>query len=258
MAEMAAQMLDEGGILESDGAGVNGPRVELVDWDPEAETKMVAAMLYPYTHLSEAQVEDRVRAMGGDERAAVVRQYTGERANRRHRPGRALERCQYRFDVVSDYGAFRDLQRHRMLTVEWQGLTPHHGYTMPAVVGEAGQGDLYAAAMERSATLYEALCTRFSTPEAAYAVTLAHRIRYNIQMNAREAMHMLELRTTPQGHPEYRDVCQQMHRLIAGKAGHEAVAAMMTFVDHEAYGDDSLGRLAAEQRAQARRQGLMS
>ncbi|MGH9115420.1 MAG: FAD-dependent thymidylate synthase, partial [Acidimicrobiales bacterium] len=94
------------------------PEVSLLDWDPDAEIKVVAAMLYPYTHLPEQRVEERVVLMSDAERMEIVRRYAGERCNRRHRPGRALERGGYRFDIVSDYGAFRDLQRHRLLTVE--------------------------------------------------------------------------------------------------------------------------------------------
>ena len=200
----------------------------LVDWDPDAEVKVVTAMLYPYTHLSEEELARRVVEMTVPQRMEVMDRYAGERANRRHRPGRALERSSYRFDVVSDYGAFRDLQRHRLLTIEWQALTPYHGYTMPEAVTEAGAAGAYEEAMGRSASLYEALEDHFGATVAAYAVTLAHRVRYSVQMNAREAMHMLELRTTPQGHPEYRKVCQKMHRLIADKAGHSAIAGMMT------------------------------
>jgi thymidylate synthase ThyX len=229
------------------------PDVRLVDWDPDAEVKVVTAMLYPYTHLSEQELASRVRAMSVGQRAQVMEKYVGERLNRRHRPGRALERCSYRFDVVSDYGAFRDLQRHRMLTIEWQGLTPHLGYTMPEAVAAAGQEEVYAQSMVRAAALHDALGEHFGTTVAAYAVTLAHRVRYSIQMNAREAMHVLELRTTPQGHPEYRQVCQQMHRLIEETAGHRAIAAMMQFVDHSGYGEEALGRLQGERRAAARR-----
>jgi hypothetical protein len=230
------------------------PEVTLVDWDPEAETKTVAAMLYPYTDLPEHAVIDRVSRLGAEERLEIIRKYTGERTNRRHRPGRALERCGYRFDVVSDYGAFRDLQRHRLMTIEWQDLTPAHGYTMPAPVVAAGEGDQYHAAMERSAELYEELTQRFGPTRGAYAVALASRVRYSMQFNAREAMHMIELRTTPQGHPEYRKVCQQMHRLIAEKAGHPALAALMTFTDHGDYGESGLERLDGERRAEQRRQ----
>ena len=182
-------------------------------------------------------------------RVAVVRAYVGERANRRHKPGRALERVSYRFDILSDYGAFRDLQRHRMLTLEWQPLSPRHGYAVPAAVSEAGLADRYDDAMARSAGLYDALVGRFPA-QAPYAVSLAYRVRYAIQLNAREAMHMLELRTTPQGHPDYRAVCQEMHRLIATQAGHPLVAETMRFVDHGVY---DLERLDAERRAEARR-----
>jgi thymidylate synthase ThyX len=229
------------------------PRVELVDWDPEGEVKVVAAMLYPYTHRPESEVRALVEAMTVEDRLAVARRYTGERTNRRHRPGRALERTGYRFDVISDYGAFRDLQRHRLLTVEWQDLTPGHGYTMPAAVAEAGAADRYEAAMARSAALWEVLAERFRPSQAAYAVALAFRIRYAMQFNAREAMHILELRTTPQGHPEYRQVCQQMHRLIAERAGHRTIAALMSHVDLSDYEGGALERLAGERRAEARR-----
>jgi thymidylate synthase ThyX len=225
------------------------PGVTLVDFDPDGEAKMLAAMLYPHVDLPEERILERVRSMGADERSALVRAYVGERGNRRHKPGRALERVSYRFDVCADYGAFRDLQRHRMLTIEWQPLRPANGYILPEVVVEAGAGERFADAMGRSAALHDALGDSFAS-QASYAVCLAYRIRFSIQLNAREAMHMLELRTTPQGHPAYRHLCQQMHRLIADQAGHRAVAEMMSFVNHE---DPGLERLEAERKAERRR-----
>jgi thymidylate synthase ThyX len=225
------------------------PSVTLVDFDPDAEDKVLAAMLYPYTDLPDDQLTARVRRLSADERSAVVRAYVGERANRRQKPGRALERVDYRFDVLSDYGAFRDLQRHRLLTSEWQNLTPRHGYSLPEAVTSAGVGERFEETMERSRLLHEALAGAFPA-QAAYAVALAFRVRYSMQMNARSAMHVLELRTSPQGHPEYRRVCQEMHRLIAEQAGHRAVAELMSFVDHDTY---DLERLDAERRAEARR-----
>ena len=152
--------------------------------------------------------------------------------------------------MLSDYGAFRDLQRHRMLTIEWQNLTPAHGYTLPAAVVAAGAGEAYEAQMARSASLHDALAERFGPAQASYAVALAYRVRYVMQLNAREAMHMLELRTGPQGHPEYRRVCQEMHRLIAEQAGHRALAALMSFVD---YGDYDRARPRAARRRAAGR-----
>jgi thymidylate synthase ThyX len=230
--------------------GPTEPQVELVDFDPEGELKVVAAMLYTYTGLSESRLIERVRAMSAEDRLSVMRAYVGDRANRRHKPGRALERTDYRFDVVSDYGAFRDLQRHRIMTVEWQELSPRHGYTRPPDIDEAGFTDRFDEAMGVSADLWATLSERF--PErASYAVALAYRIRYVMQFNAREAMHLIELRTSVQGHPSYRRVGQDMHRLIAEKAGHRVVAEMMRFVDHS--GGDELERLDAERRAEDRR-----
>ena len=190
--------------------------------------------------------------MSTDERIAVLSAYEGARDNRRHKPGRALERPSYRFDILADYGAFRDLQRHRMLTIDWQKLTPLHGYTRPAAVDDAGVAPDFDEAMERSASLFGALEEQFPA-ESSYAVALAYRVRFSMQMNAREAMHLIELRTTPQGHPAYRIVGQEMHRLIAEQAGHHAIAGMMRFVDHSA--EPELERLQAERRAESRRLG---
>jgi thymidylate synthase ThyX len=227
------------------------PAVTLVDFDPEAEDKLVAAMLYPYTSHPEDQVLAKVKRLSVDEKRSIMLAYTGDRANRRHKPGRGLERTGYRFDVLSDYGAFRDLQRHRMLTIEWQDLSPHHGFVLPEAVAEAGVAHRFEEAMARSADLYGALRPRFPS-QAGYAIALAFRVRYAMHFNAREAMHMLELRTGPQGHPEYRRVCQEMHRLIAEQAGHRVVAELMRYVDHGTY---DLERLEAERRAEARRLG---
>jgi len=253
MAELAAELFGPPEAPAGVGGPGGDPEVTLVDWDPDAEVKTLTAMLYPFSDRPESLVAERVAAMSDDERLEVVARYVGERSNRRHKPGRALERCAYRFDVVSDYGAFRDLQRHRLLTVEWQELSPAHGYTVPAAVIDAGVRGDYEAAMERSAGLYHALREHVEPARASYAVALAFRLRYSMQFNAREAMHLLELRTAEAGHPEYRRVCQQMHRLIAERAGHRAIAALMSFVDHADYDRASLGRLSAERRAEARR-----
>ncbi len=228
----------------------SAPPVQLVDFDPDAENKLLAAICYPLSHLPETQLMERVRTLGPTERLALMQSYIGDRENRRHKPGRAFERVDYRFDVLSDYGAFRDLQRHRMLTIEWQQLTPNHGYVRPELVEEAGVADVFDDAMARSASLYDAMKDEFPQ-QAQYAVSMAYRMRYTMQFNAREAIHMLELRSSPQGHPSYRRVALEMHRLIAEQAGHTAVAAAMTHLTTEA---PELERLEAERRAEARRQ----
>ena len=247
-AELAARLLPSGSSTPS-----AGPDVELVDFDPDAEVKVVAEALYPFSDLPEREIERRVRAMGVEDRLAVLRAYSGERTNRRHRPGRALERTFYRFDVLADYGAFRDLQRHRMLTIDWQALTPHHGYDLPEAVVAAGAEEAFVGAMDRSAELFEALAASFPTAQASYAVSLAYRLRFSMHFNAREAVHLLELRTSPQGHPAYRLVCQEMHRQIGEVAGHRALAELMQYVDHTP--EPRLERIEAERRAEQRRLG---
>jgi len=228
------------------------PTVDLLDFDPDGEDKVVAAIVAPRTTRSESEVLDRVRRLGAEEKRSILMAYVGERTNRRHRPGRAFERTDYRFDVMTDYGAFRDLQRHRILTIEWQSLGGALGYDIPEVVAEAGLTERYVGSLERSRELYEALAPTFPQ-QASYAVALAYRIRYTMQMNAREAMHLLELRSGPQGHPSYRWVAQEMHRQIAERAGHRLLAEAMSHVD---YGAEDLERLEAERRAEQRRNSV--
>ena len=233
------------------------PRDEVVlaDFDRDGEVKIVASALYAVSNLPDDQLLDLAMRMTADERARVLRAYVGDRANRRHRPGRAFERTTYRFDVLTDYGAFRDLQRHRLLTLEWQPLSPHHGFTEPEAIREAGAADDWMRVMDASAELHDAIVRAGLVDVAPYAVAMAYRVRFYMDMNAREAMHVIELRTAPQGHPAYRRVCQQMHRLIAEVAGHRAVAAAMTFADHSTVELERLGSeraLAARRRAEDR------
>lgn len=222
--------------------------VQLTDFDPDGEVKIVAAALYPTCSLSDDQLFLRVQRMSVDERRSILSAYIGDRKNRRHRPGRAFERTYYRFDVKTDYGAFRDLQRHRMLTLDWQSLSPNLGYVVGEDIEEAGVLDEWKVVMNDSAELYHDLLSQ-NYLVAQYAISMAYRIRFYMEMNAREAMHVIELRTAPQGHESYRRICQQMHNLIAQKAGHHAIAAAMQFVNHEQIG---LERLEAEKATQKR------
>jgi thymidylate synthase ThyX len=230
-------------------AGTRVPEVVLLDFDPAGEEKVLVAACFAHLGCSEREAARRVARLGHDDRVALLRAYVGERRNRRHRPGRAFERTDYRFELVTDYGAFRDLQRHRMLTMEWQRLGVSLGYDMPDLVEQAGLGERYDEAIGRAEWLYHSLLSDFPE-QASYAVALAHRIRYVMQLNAREAMHLVELRSGTQGHPAYRRAAQQMHRAIAEVAGHRALAESMSFVDH---GATDLERLESERRAERRR-----
>jgi len=233
----------------SDSTDSAEPEVTLLDFDPDGEDKVLAAACFSHLGCSERDAARRVRQLSHDERVALLAAYVGDRRNRRHHPGRAFERTDYRFELVTDYGAFRDLQRHRMLTIEWQRLGISLGYDMPELVADAGLGDQYVEAIDRAEDLYRTLAPDFAE-QAVYAVALAHRIRYVMQFNAREAMHLIELRSGSQGHPAYRRVAQQMHRAIAERAGHRALADAMTFVDH---GSTDLERLESERRSEQRR-----
>jgi thymidylate synthase ThyX len=224
--------------------------VVLADFDPDGEAKVVAAALYSATALPDDQLLAIARRMTPDDRAEVLRSYVGDRANRRHRPGRAFERTAYRFDVLTDYGAFRDLQRHRLLTIEWQPLSPRHGFTEPDAIHEAGAHDDWQRVLEASAALHDRIVAAGLPGVAPYAVAMAYRIRFYMEMNAREAMHVIELRSAPQGHPAYRRVCQRMHTLIADAAGHHAIAEAMKFADHS---EVELERLGSERALERKR-----
>ncbi|MHB1988323.1 MAG: FAD-dependent thymidylate synthase [Acidimicrobiales bacterium] len=225
-----------------------GTGVTLTYYDEDGEDRVLAAICYEHSNLPEAELRARVAALATEDRARLLSAYVGERGNRRHRPGRAFEATSYRFDVVSDYGAFRDLQRHRQLTIEWQDLGTSLGYEVPDLVKEAGLTDTYVDSLERSRSLHEALSTPFPE-QSRYAIALAYNIRFSMEMNAREAMHVLELRSAPQGHPAYRQVATEMHRLIAEEARHVLLAEAMSFVER---GGTDLGRLDAERRAEIR------
>ena len=236
--------------IVADLAPVPGPDVTLTEFDRDGETKVIASALYAISQLPDDQLMELARGLSPDDRAAVLRAYIGDRANRRHKPGRAFERTRYRFDILTDYGAFRDLQRHRLLTLEWQPLSPAHGYAQPAAIEEAGALADWREVMDRSAGLHAAIAARGLPDAAPYAVVMAYRVRFYMDMNAREAMHVIELRTAPQGHPSYRRICQLMHKAIAEVAGHRAIADAMTFVDHS---DVELERLQSERAMEKKR-----
>ncbi len=226
--------------------------VTLTEFDPEAETKLVAAALYAVSDLPDDQLASIAARLSSEAKARIIAAYIGERSNRRHKPGRGMERTSYRFDILCDYGAFRDLQRHRMLTLEWQPLSARLGYDTPAELAqvEPSLTETWQTAMERAADFYEKVRPVFGIDVAQYVVPFAFNVRFVMQMNAREAFHLIELRTQPAGHRGYRIVCQEMHRQIREVAGHHQIADAMGFVD---YSDTDLERLESERRAEERR-----
>ena len=221
--------------------------VKLLEWDGDAEVKIAAAAMYPYSHRSEDELLAISAGMNASDRRDVIVAYVGDRTNRRHKPGRGMERIYYRFDVLSDFGSFRDLQRHRMMTIDWQKLTPRHGYATPPEIEDAGKSvsSRWREAMSEMTELHGEVLSVHGEDVAQYVVPFGFRIRYNIQMNARQAFHMLELRTGESGHSDYRRICLKMHDLIRNRAGHRSIADAMTYIDSKNYG---LGRLSSERR----------
>ncbi len=239
--------------LPDNYAGSPGKPVNLVDFWPKNESLLVAEMLYEHSSLPLEQLQVEVSGWPYTKKAAVFNAYMGERLNRRHKPGRALEKAHYSWDLLCDYGIFRDLQRHRMVDgLAWQQLSPRHGYEIPALVEEAGLAEQFETCFEISLKLYSLLQQAGYPLEAQYATLLGHKMRWKVTYNAREAFHLHELRTSPQGHPGYRKLVQQMHEKLAEV--HPMIAEAMKFVN--AGEDAELTRLAAERYTQFKLQQL--
>ncbi|MCX8196707.1 MAG: FAD-dependent thymidylate synthase [Candidatus Micrarchaeota archaeon] len=226
------------------------PEVVLVDYDKDALDKVIAAILFPHTHFDMKQLLQKVAQMGKEEKQKIISAYVGIRANRRQKPGRAFEIPYYTFSITGNFGIYRDLHRHRILTQERQLLSTKHGFDMPKEIIEAGLEDKVQAAVEAADQLYE-LLSKEMPYEAQYVVPLGCRMRWYIRMNLREAYHFCELRSMRQGHPDYRKVAQEIHKLILSV--HPDLAAGMKFVDHQDY---ALERLEAEKKIDKKLQQL--
>lgn len=228
------------------------PAVTLVDFDPEAEDKLIAALLYPHARQPLAQLRGLVRDLTPEARRRIVEASLAPRRHRRDKPGRALEQSVYTFDLLGNLGMYRDLQRHRLLTQQRQAFTVEHGYDTPPEIVEAGYQDAFDRAMDEAARLYRRLAPALPA-EAQYVVPFAYRIRWTMTVNLREMVHIAELRTMPQGHPDYRALCQAMVREI--EAVHPLIARYARFVNRETY---RLGRLASELRTEYKKSLLES
>ena len=221
--------------------------VTLNNYFPKNELDLAADMLYSESDRSLEEIKNIVDELPYDKKIKIFNTYIGERLNRRHRPGRALEKAYYSYDIVCDFGIFRDLQRHRMVSdLDWQTLSPRFGYSVPELIEEAGLVDLFEDCFVLSLSLYSEMLADGKETEAQYATLMGHRMRWKITYNAREAMHFHELRTAPQGHPEYRRIVKIMHDELAKV--HPILAESMKFVNKDE--DPELTRLAAERYTQ--------
>jgi thymidylate synthase ThyX len=220
------------------------PGVRLIEHDPDAERKVVAAALFPHSDV-------RLEEQGGDP-AQVLEALLGDRSNRRQRAPRALEQADYTFEIVANFGAYRDLHRHRMLTQDRQVLGTALGYDLPPGLVDLGLGPRFTAAVEAAAASHATVERDAGSALAQYLVPLAFRIRWYFKANLREVYHLCELRTTPQGHPDYRWVAQEMFRRVSEV--HPRLARYARFVDLGP--GDELERRQAERRIDAKLSAL--
>ncbi len=228
--------------------GPLGGSVELVDFDIDGEEKISAAILFERSGISAASARHIAAAMTPGEVGELWHTYLGNRTNRRHRPSRALERTSYHFELICDYGAFRDLQRHRLLSIAWADLDCSLGHYTSSKLTDS-EASIYSTAIARAADFHAKLLKKYGDKVAAYCVPMAFRVRFDIDINAREAMHLIELRSTPQGHESYREMAQLMYRAIGEVASHHRVASAMEYVDLTS---GEQGRLASLQREVSR------
>jgi thymidylate synthase ThyX len=217
--------------------------VELLDYWPKNEEDMIPALLFAESNLSSAEIEKAVSKLTKQQKSEIFAGYLGNRLNRRHKPGRAFELPHYLWEIVADYGTFRDLQRHRVIdALEWQRLGIDYGYEIPELVKEAKLEKTFVECFELSEKLYQSMVKAGFEAEAQYAVLFGHRVRYRFMLNARASFHFIELRSSPQGHPGYRRVVNSMHEQMA--KAHPSVAAAMSFTNKDE--DPELTRMAAE------------
>ncbi|HET9806622.1 MAG TPA: FAD-dependent thymidylate synthase [Nitrososphaeraceae archaeon] len=207
----------------------------------EAEVKIASSILFEQAagHTL-TKITEYVRSLPIEDRHKIIKAYTSLRTNRRQRPGRAYEMIEYTFEMLTNFGMFRDLHRHRILTLERQLLSTKHGYDVPKEISDLGILNDFKDCMYKCNEVFEILVKDYPE-EAQYVVNFAYRYPFFIKLNLREATHMIELRTVPQGHPDYRYICQEIFKKI--RDVHPLLSQGIKFVDLNDY---SLERLSSE------------
>ena len=220
------------------------PSVRLLGYEPQSDAELIPWMLYEQSGISFAECERRARELSDAQRVEIFQSYSGDRENRRHKPSRAWEMSSYTFEIEIDYGSYRDLARHRLLTLLEQDPVAIAGYQVDPAFAEEGLLEAIDPVFDAAFRFAEDLHGTVVAPTARMVLPLAARVRFAIKLNARELLHLVELRSQPQGHPVYRTIAQEMYRSL-DPIGHHHLAAAMRFVDTESY---LLGRRVQEER----------
>lgn len=197
---------------ELGGEAGNNQAVTVVDYDASAENKLVAGLLYPYSNLSYEEIQQKVFFMSDEKKEKIIDEAL-KRRDKFDAPLRELEHVYYTFDILLDYGAFRDVQRHRMCTQSNQPVTVVHGYDLPPEIREAGWEEKFKQVVEKSVLAYNKIYEKFPE-EAQYVVPLCFRKRVLITWNLRELHHFISLRSGKKGHASYRRIAQECWRKL--------------------------------------------
>jgi thymidylate synthase ThyX len=220
--------------------------VQLISCDEDAVIKVAAALLYPYSDCSLSEIYNACKNQPEEEISRILDAACSARETRRHKSPRGLEHANFTFEIVADFGVYRDLHRHRLMTQERQLFTCEHGYYIPAeILGTSLESD-YCQAMDKAKEVFEAIAAELPE-EAQYVVPMAYNVHWAIHVNLRALQWICELRSSPAGHPNYRYIAQEMAKLVCQKF--PAFERFFKFVDYEGY---DLGRLGQEQRRVAK------
>ena len=232
---------------------ISGSFTKLVEYESEkiAIDKTIASIMYEQSpSTSYENILKQVKKISKENKIKIINEFVKIRKNRRHRPSRAFENIFYTFDLCNNFGMFRDMHRHRALTLERQLLTTDHGYSMPNEIKVLGIERDFRDCMDKTKETFEKIRKKYPE-QGQYVVNFGYNYPYFMKFNLREACHLLELRTVPQGHADYRNVAQQMFEQI--NKVHPNLSKIMRYVDMKEY---DLERFESEKRTEAKRKNL--
>jgi len=216
--------------------------VRLIDFDRSSEVKVAAALLFANSDKGFDNLYEYCQELPPEEIDAILESACSSRKNRRHKSPRALEHASFTFEVLTDFGIYRDLHRHRMLTQERQLLSCDYGYYIPEeIVGTELETD-YNAAMRSAKEAYDTLSSELPE-EAQYVVPMAYNVRWYFHVNLRALQWLCELRSQPAGHPQYRYVAQELAKEVSRAV--PQFERFFKFVDYDGY---EMGRMGQEKR----------
>ena len=238
--QMQGEIRALSGKYTSEVDEMNGFGVRLVSSDEEGPYKVAAALLFAHSNAGLEELQNHCKTLSSEELASVLDSACCFRENRRHKSPRALEKAFFTFEIVGDFGMYRDLQRHRMLTQERQLLTCDYGYFIPPEIQGTEMEEKYVAAMDAAKEAYDTIASDFPE-EAQYVVPMGNNIHWYFHVNLRQLQWLCELRSSPAGHPAYRYIAQEMAKQVSTKF--PLFERFFKFVDYDGY---ELGRLGQE------------